>query len=93
MSTKTAAKKNNAKKTVKKVSSKIVKVAQKAIAAGIAETKKPRVTVASFMREQITAGYSNEEVFAAAKKMFDIGDDKKHYPSWYRCEMKRDVKK
>jgi predicted solute-binding protein len=48
-----------------------------------------RVTVASFMRDLIKAGKSNEEVFAAAQKKFGIGEDKKHYPSWYRCEMRR----
>lgn len=51
--------------------------------------KEPRVTVASFMRDLIKGGKSNEEVFAAAQKKFGIGEEKKHYPSWYRCEMRR----
>lgn len=51
--------------------------------------KELRVTVASFMRDLIKGGKSNEEVFAAAQKKFGIGEEKKHYPSWYRCEMRR----
>lgn len=50
-----------------------------------------RVTVASFMRELIAAGKDNDAVFEAAKKKFGIGEDKKHYPSWYRCQMRRDA--
>ena len=60
-----------------------------------AKTKAPKaakektVTLASFMRGLIEAGKNNDEVFAAAVKEFGIGDEKKHYPSWYRSEMKR----
>lgn len=56
------------------------------------KTKKPtkaRVTVASFMRDLISKGKTNEEVFAAAKRRFGIGDEKKHYPGWYRSQLKR----
>ena len=51
--------------------------------------KEKTVTLASFMRGLIEAGKNNDEVFAAAVKEFGIGDEKKHYPSWYRSEMKR----
>lgn len=56
------------------------------------KTKKPtkaRVTVASFMRDLISKGKTNEQVFAAAQKRFGIGDEKKHYPGWYRAQLKR----
>ncbi len=56
-------------------------------------TKKPVVTVASFMRDLISKGKTNEQVFAAAKKKFRIGDEKKHYPGWYRAQLKRTKKR
>lgn len=51
--------------------------------------KESRVTVASRIRELIAAGKDNEAVWTIAKKEFRLPDSKKHYPSWYRCEMQR----
>jgi hypothetical protein len=58
--------------------------------------KKPKATVASFMRDLISRKKTNEQVFAAARKAFGakvITDAKKGYPAWYRAQMKRDAKK
>lgn len=52
-------------------------------------TKKPAVTVASFMRDLIRKGKTNEQIFSAAKRKFGIGEEKKHYPAWYRAQLKR----
>lgn len=58
-----------------------------------AATKAPaKETLAAFMRRLITEGKTNDEVFAAAVKQFGIGDEKKSYPSWYRCELARKSK-
>ena len=46
-------------------------------------------SVASFIRQLITVGKTNEEVFAAAQKLFKLPDSKKSYPCWYRAEMIR----
>jgi hypothetical protein len=58
--------------------------------------KRPKATVASFMRDLIAKKKTNEQIFALARKAFGakvITDDKKHYPGWYRSQMKRDAKK
>lgn len=54
--------------------------------------KEKAETVASFMRRLITEGKTNEEVFTAAVAKFGIGEEKKHYPSWYRCQLRRSEK-
>jgi hypothetical protein len=52
-------------------------------------SKAPRVSVASFTRSLILEGKSNDAVWMELKKQFQLQEDKKHYPSWYRSEMKR----
>ena len=55
-----------------------------------AEVVKPkRQGVSSMARDLILAGKTNQEVWAAIKEAFNLDDSKKHYPSWYRCELKR----
>lgn len=46
-------------------------------------------TVSSRARELILAGKENADVFATLKAEFNLDDSKKHYPSWYRSEMRR----
>lgn len=53
------------------------------------EPKETRRTVSSAAREHILAGHDNKKVWELLKEEFDLGDSKKHYPSWYRSEMKR----
>ena len=45
--------------------------------------------VSAMARELILAGKTNQEVWAELKQRFGLDDSKKHYPTWYRCEMKR----
>lgn len=52
-------------------------------------TKPKRQGVSSMARDLILAGKTNQEVWAAIKEAFNLDDNKKHYPSWYRCELKR----
>lgn len=52
-----------------------------------AETK--RTGISATARSLILAGKTNQEVWAELKQQFDLDDSKKHYPTWYRCEMKR----
>ena len=54
-----------------------------------AEPKEPRRTVSSAAREHILAGHDNKKVWELLKEEFNFDDSKKHYPSWYRSEMKR----
>lgn len=51
--------------------------------------KTDRRTVSSVCRAMIIDGKSNEEVWAAIDAEFKLGSSKKHYPSWYRAELKR----
>lgn len=53
------------------------------------ETKPKRAGISATARELILAGKSNQEVWTILKETFGLDDGKKHYPSWYRCEMKR----
>jgi hypothetical protein len=47
------------------------------------------VTTSSVARAMILDGKTNQEVWAAIKRQFGLDDSKKHYPTWYRCEMGR----
>lgn len=46
-------------------------------------------TVSGEMRKLILEGKSNQEVWEITKNMFSLDDSKKHYPAWYRCQMRR----
>ncbi len=48
-----------------------------------------RSTVSSTTRALIRAGKTNAEVWEIIKSQFNLDDSKRHYPSWYRSEMKR----
>ena len=53
------------------------------------EPKSKRTGISATARELILAGKTNQEVWAELKAQFNLDDSKKHYPTWYRCEMKR----
>ena len=55
----------------------------------VAKTATSGSTVSSRARELILAGKKNADVFATLKAEFNLDDSKKHYPSWYRSEMRR----
>ena len=55
--------------------------------AAAAETKRTGISAAA--RALILAGKTNQEVWAELKQQFNLDDSKKHYPTWYRCELKR----
>lgn len=69
-------------KNPKPVETKVAKATRPA-----AETK--RTGISATARALILAGKTNQEVWAELKQQFDLDDSKKHYPTWYRCEMKR----
>lgn len=54
--------------------------------------KPPKVSVSTVCRELILAGRSNEETWAAVKEQFRLDDSKRHYPAWYRGELRRQGK-
>lgn len=51
--------------------------------------KSNHATISSRARELILDGKTNEEVFSALQAEFQLDDEKKYYPSWYRCELRR----
>lgn len=56
------------------------------------KAEKPKTmkdTISSVARELILKGLDNQGVWEGLKKRFNLDDSKKHYPTWYRCEMKR----
>lgn len=71
----------------KPITAEAVKVGRHA--ADSEATKPKRRGVSSMARDLILAGKTNQEVWAAIKEAFNLDDSKKHYPSWYRCELKR----
>lgn len=54
-----------------------------------AEPKVKKTGISATARALILDGKSNQEVWEALKQQFNLDDSKKHYPTWYRCEMKR----
>lgn len=54
-----------------------------------AKPAKKREGVSQTARDLILAGKTNEEVWAVLQQTFNLDRSKRHYPTWYRCEMKR----
>jgi len=55
----------------------------------VGKTRVRRVSVSARARELILAGKTNTEVWSALKVEFKLTDDRKHYPSWYRSQLRR----
>ena len=55
----------------------------------VVEVKAKKMGISATARELILSGKTNQEVWEALKQQFNLDDSKKHYPTWYRCEMKR----
>jgi hypothetical protein len=51
--------------------------------------KPTRRTVTSAATELLLAGKTNAEVWAAIQAEFQLDDSKKHYPNWYRNQLRR----
>ena len=49
-------------------------------------------TVSSVARVLLLAGATTDEVWEALKEQFKLSDGKKHYPSWYRAQLRRQGK-
>ena len=53
-----------------------------------AKASGPKVeSVAGFMKGLIVAGKTNAEVWTLAQAKFDLPDEKKSYPAWYRRDL------
>lgn len=50
---------------------------------------KKREGISQTARDLILAGKTNEEVWEVLQQTFNLDRSKRHYPTWYRCEMKR----
>lgn len=54
--------------------------------------KEKRITISSMCRDMILNGASNEQIFNALQEKYGeerFGPEKRHYPAWYRCELRR----
>lgn len=49
-------------------------------------------TVAAVVRELVQQGKSNAEIWAIIQPKFQLNGGKRHYPAWYRAEMKRNLR-
>lgn len=66
------------------------KKAPKAAVKAEEDTVKPaKLTVSAVIRNYIAKGLTNEEIWAKIKDEFKLDDNKRHYPAWYRSDMKR----
>ncbi len=57
-----------------------------------AAAKPVRSTVSSTTRSLILAGKTNEQVWAELQRQYQLDDSKKHYPGWYRAQLRRQGK-
>jgi hypothetical protein len=55
----------------------------------VVEAKPKKMGISATARELILSGKTNQEVWEVLQQQFNLNDSKKHYPTWYRCEMKR----
>jgi hypothetical protein len=55
--------------------------------------KAAKLSCSSVAKELILAGKTNQEVWDVISKQFKLDTTKKHYPTWYRCQLKRLAKK
>ena len=55
----------------------------------VVEAAPKKLGISATARELILSGKTNQEVWEALKQQFNLNDSKRHYPTWYRCEMKR----
>lgn len=75
-------------KVAEEPKAKVVK-AGRCAADPVVEVKPKKMGISATARELILAGKTNQEVWEALKQQFNLDDSKRHYPTWYRCEMKR----
>ena len=75
-------------KPVKEAVVKVTKAGRRA-ADPVVEATPKKMGISATARELILSGKTNQEVWEVLKQQFSLGDSKKHYPTWYRCEMKR----
>lgn len=80
------------KKPEPEVAAKDVEASVKA-AKAMPPAKPVRISCSSVARDLIRAGKTNTEVWVAIKEQFKLSDDKRHYPTWYRSQMKRSAKR
>ena len=67
---------------------KVVKAGRRAVDP-VVEAKPKKMGISATARELILSGKTNQEVWEVLQQQFNLDDSKKHYPTWYRCEMKR----
>jgi hypothetical protein len=57
----------------------------------IQERKPPKkTTVSSRIKELVTQGLTNPQIWDIVKPEFGLTDKQRHYPAWYRSAMKRE---
>lgn len=45
--------------------------------------------VGEYMKTHIQAGKTNEQVWKLAARKFELDETKRHYPAWYRGQLRR----
>lgn len=65
------------------------KVAKEPVTKVDAPAKPAREGISATARALIADGKTNAEVWEVLQEQFNLDRSKRHYPTWYRCEMKR----
>jgi hypothetical protein len=51
--------------------------------------KEKKLSISGMAEQLLLAGKTNAETWTQLKERFKLGDDKKHYPSWFRSRLRR----
>jgi len=70
-------------------SGKVKAVSRTAVVQKMLDSTAPKVSISGLAEQLLLEGKTNAETWAALKERFKLGDDKKHYPSWYRSRLRR----
>ena len=51
--------------------------------------RKAGITISSTCRNMVINGCTNEEIWDVLRRLFNAGENQRHYPAWYRAEVNR----
>jgi hypothetical protein len=70
-----------------KVKPSTKKAGKKVVKSTVAKSSESGISATA--RALILDGKTNQEVWEVLRTQFGLDQSKRHYPTWYRCEMKR----
>ena len=77
------------KRATKKTAKPPVKVVYEEVTAPKKAYRVDANNITNTIKNLIRDGKTNKEIWEIIQPQFNMGEDKRHYPSWYRSQMKR----